>query len=166
LVLAAIGIYEIFNLWILARINKLIVFVLILALSLPSLFLIRPFYFNYNNDILPKKYNAASVWGYGGYEAAQYLNSLPNAENLRIITNYFGICVFVKGECAMLNDMIAQKAKTEWKSGKINYFVVSPEGIERYRFAERFPDISTKQPVWEQYIDGRSENYLKIFKSN
>ena len=52
----------------------------LVALNVFSILLISPFYFSYTNDLLPKTYIINGAWGYGGYEAAQYMNNLPNAK--------------------------------------------------------------------------------------
>ena len=54
---------------------------LIVAGYVMSLVSIRPYYFNYTSSLLPSDAVIADSWGYGGYEAAQYLNSLPDAEH-------------------------------------------------------------------------------------
>jgi hypothetical protein len=61
----------------------------------------RPFYFGYANFLLPEKYvlNLKDM-GDGSYEAAQYLNALPNAKNLKIWTDKRGVCTFFQGNCS------------------------------------------------------------------
>ncbi|MEN8252684.1 MAG: glycosyltransferase family 39 protein, partial [Patescibacteria group bacterium] len=53
-----------------------IVFLVIGTITLWSL---RPFYFSYASSLLPKQFSIHDSWGHGSYEAAQHLNSLPNA---------------------------------------------------------------------------------------
>ncbi|PJA88259.1 MAG: hypothetical protein CO139_04215 [Candidatus Moranbacteria bacterium CG_4_9_14_3_um_filter_36_9] len=83
--LAAVGIYEFSNLTKIKKIlfqrNNIWMFLIIIIFSgIFSLWKIKPFYLNYESFLLPKKYVVTDAWGYGEYEAAQYLNSLPNPE--------------------------------------------------------------------------------------
>lgn len=167
-ILAAVGIYEFFS----ARKLKLggaIWFSLgIFAISAVSLWLIKPFYFNYTNDLLPKKYSIATAWGYGGYEAAQFLNSLPDARNLVVWSDYQGVDNFFLGT-----------TKTSYYLGKnqemdYDYLVLTKKGQIRLekkcRQSKKRICVPAEQyyqannPVWEMDIDGRSDNFIKIFK--
>ena len=57
-----------------------------------------PYYLFYNNDALPKGKLVFDGWGLGGYEAAQFLNNLPNAEKLTVYASYPGFSGFFKGQ--------------------------------------------------------------------
>jgi len=105
IVISAIGLYEIFAWKKLERINKFGVFIAIVAISAISLWLIKPFYFNYTSGLLAKNRTIAGAWGYGGYEAARYLNSIPNAQNLTIWADYWGVCNFFRGKCIQLSSI-------------------------------------------------------------
>lgn len=96
----------------------LLYFVLVLF-SAYSLWSIRPFYFSYANAFLPPEYilNLKDMGG-GSYEAAQYLNSLPNAEKLTVWTDKRGVCYFFKGSCR--NTIGLNKGEANF-----DYFVVS-----------------------------------------
>lgn len=163
--LSALGLFELFSLKWLDKVPRIVIFLLILALSAPSLWLIKPFYFNYANEMLPKSYDIASGWGYGGYEAAQYINSLPDAENMKVVADYFGACVFVRGRCSMFTDAIRDKVIKEWANGNINYFIISRKGINRYRLSQELPELLDQEPVWELNIDNRPGNYIRVLKS-
>ncbi|MFZ2193675.1 MAG: phospholipid carrier-dependent glycosyltransferase [Candidatus Moraniibacteriota bacterium] len=168
-ILAAIGIYYFIpknkkSEWI-----YLFATILILFFSLISLWKIKPFYFNYSNFFLPKKYVTVDSWGYGGYEAAKYLNSLPDAEKKTIWTDYYGVCEFFKGNCLIrysINQAISP----------IDYFVFTRRGKIRYdqkmkdkSFVKKSknllklkPYYEEALPLWEIQIDNRPENYIKI----
>ncbi|MCX6766058.1 MAG: glycosyltransferase family 39 protein [Candidatus Moranbacteria bacterium] len=170
-ILAAIGIYEFFSLKKLERVKKIWISLVLLGASFIGLWQIRPFYLNYTSDLLPKKYAVTGAWGYGGYEAAQFLNSLPNAENLTAWTDYYGFSNFFKGT-TYDNYALAQGAN------RIDYFILTKQGKIKYDYwCNRRKRICEKRyvpagqyyeksnPVWELDIDGRPGNYIKIFKA-
>lgn len=99
MILAAIGIYELLSWEKLKKSYQILLFLGIVIVSATSIWLIKPFYFNYSNFLLGQKHIVTGAWGYGGYEAAQYLNSMPNAEELEVYTDYWGFCSFFKGIC-------------------------------------------------------------------
>jgi len=169
--LAAIGLWELYVLWLKKLHSSILIATTILAIFISSLsiFYIQPFYFNYTNFLLPKNKLISDAWGYGGYEAAQHLNSLPNPENITIWADYYGVCEFFRGKC--LTDY-----KFDQTTYPIDYYVLTRRGKIRYQ-----PDLAKRQkegnvaaykyydrtnPVWELNINGRPKNYIKIFKAD
>ncbi len=143
---------------------------LILVLGFYSLWSIRPFYFSYENPLLPEKFTINSSWGQGFYEAAEYLNSKPNAENLIIYSNSATICPFFKGKCL-------SSRKINLNAVKPDYFIISKRGEikEKNRFIFINPDFKGKPSnyyfdnlknnyEWAIFIGDRRENYVKIVK--
>lgn len=145
-------------------------FISLFAFSILSLESIKPFYFSYASDLLPKEYvlNLKDM-GDGSYQAAQYLNGLPGAENLFIWTDKRGVCTFFKGKCT--SDLNFGK-----KGLDIDYFVVS-SGREIRTGRMAAPKISggnkslanfnsLYQPeinsVFKLEIGGRPNNYVKV----
>ena len=135
-----------------------------------SLWNIRPFYFSYESPLLPKKFTINSSWGSGFYEAAQYLNSKPNAENMYIWSNSASICPFFKGKCI-------DSRKIDLNLIQPDYFVISKRGTlkERNKFIFTNLDYAGKKPEWyfdnlennyewALFIGDREENYVKIIK--
>lgn len=164
--LAAIAIFEFFNWERVKNSYRIILFLAIIAASSVSLYLIKPFYFNYMSEFLPKERIVTGAWGYGGYEAAQYLNSLPNSENLIVWSDYWGFCPFFKGKCVKsteLNGLLEQK-----KEMLVNYFVVTRRGGlgANKRAARLAKEIMENAPVWKLEIDGRPKNYIYIYKKD
>lgn len=166
LLLASIGIWELFSWKWLEKINKIWITIGILIISFWSLWETKPFYFNYTNDLLPKNRIIADAWGYGGYEAAQFLNNLPNAENLLVWTDYNGYCYFLKSRCIMGKN----NGQFKMREGEPipDYFIKTRRGTIMYR--DMWKNINTKflfasTPVWEISINNRAKNYVKIFKS-
>ncbi len=140
-----------------------------IAASMLSLGAIHPFYANYANALLPKKALIADAWGYGGYEAAQYLNALPNASELTVWSDYYGVCEFFVGKCLTAYTFNGNEIRPD-------YYVLTRRGEARYmsRFdrwerlsgltAHRYYRQTAISPVWSLEIDDRPGNYVKVFK--
>ncbi|MFA5962022.1 MAG: glycosyltransferase family 39 protein [Parcubacteria group bacterium] len=166
LLLAGIGLWELFSWKRLEKIDKNWITAGILLISFWSLWEVRPFYFNYASDLLPNSRIITDAWGYGGYEAAKYLNSLPDAENLLIWTDYNGYCPFFKGLCIMGKS----NGRFKLREGEPipDYFVKTRRGAIMYR--GMWDMINAKylhengDTVWELVINERAKNYVKIFK--
>ncbi|MEI9967005.1 MAG: hypothetical protein WDN67_05300 [Candidatus Moraniibacteriota bacterium] len=65
------------------------------------------------------------AWGYGGYEAAQVLNALPNAKNLVVWSDYDGFCPFFVGKC-MRGTTVKKYGAGDYRG--IDYFVMTRRG--------------------------------------
>jgi hypothetical protein len=166
-IIAAIGAYGVFSMPGLKRINKHLVTGLIIAVSILSLWSAKPFYLNYTNDLLPKKHLISDAWGYGGYEAAQYLNAQPEAENLVVWTDQNGYCTFFKGKC--------MRGSQDWKDNKakgglqVDYFIKTRRGSIMYESIwddlKKSTAVDPHGAVWQMVINGRPGNYVMIFKN-
>ncbi|MCW1888712.1 MAG: glycosyltransferase family 39 protein [Candidatus Moranbacteria bacterium] len=142
---------------------------LILSTSCASLFLIKPFYLNYTSDLLPKKDILSDAWGYGGYEAAMYLNSLPDAKNLTVWADYYGVCEFFVGKCLTAYTYDGTNIKLDYyvftRRGRIRYW-------SRYTNWERTSGLTAykyyddKNPAWELSIDNRPLNQVRVVKNS
>ncbi len=162
LALAGIGFYEIVSR--MKNYYAAILFLLVLAFSGINVWLAKPFYFNYENNFLPKKLAIETSWGYGGYEAVDYINSMGNAKNMKIWTNYYGVCPFFAGKCVMEGQV---KWMKDTDVANIDYVVLSAPGMDKnssglQSINQIFP---TDKPVWELDIDGRPENFIKVYKN-
>ncbi|MFA6383033.1 MAG: phospholipid carrier-dependent glycosyltransferase [Parcubacteria group bacterium] len=162
LTLAAIGFYEIIK--NLKHYYSLALFLLLLGASYLSVSKIQPFYFNYSNDLLPKNSIITTAWGYGGYEAINYIKSQGDPKNMKIWANYYGACPFFAGKCAV-------EGSTKWMKESeilnIDYVILSQDGLSKNKkglqaINEIFP---TDNPVWELVIDGRPDNFVKVYKN-
>jgi hypothetical protein len=156
---------EFFDWGYLKRIPKIIIFIILVALSIKPIRNIEPYYFDYTNQFLPKKYTIVDGWGYGGYQAAEYLKSLPDHQGFQVVADYYGTCVFFEGPCTMYSDKLRGKFDDQFKSGDINYVVLSAKGKNRFKFIDDFPYLMETKPVWELNIDGRPENFVRIISS-
>ncbi len=147
--------------------NTTNVTLLLILISSISLLNSRPFYFNYTNPLLPKQSLISDAWGYGGYEAAQYLNALPEAKNLLVWTDYEGVCEFFVGKCMVKQYKYSSKQP-------IDYAVVTRRGGILYnpnhsRWTKP-GNLSMKQaydeqqPDWQLAIHDRPGNFIKVVK--
>ncbi|HEX8974712.1 MAG TPA: phospholipid carrier-dependent glycosyltransferase [Patescibacteria group bacterium] len=159
--LAGIGFYELTK--SLKHRYVLPLFLIVFAASIYSIWQIKPFYFNYTNDILPKNISIADSWGYGGYEALQYIKAQGGAD--KIYSDYYGICQFFDGKCVT-------EGQTKWMKHQdvmnIDYVVTSFDGVKKNTPGINAidDDFDKGDPVWELDIDGRPNNFIKVYKNN
>ena len=164
-VLAAIGFSTLFSLW---KNQKIILGTLglLFIAGFSITFYTRPFYFNYLNTFLPESSSLTSSWGFGGYEAAQYLNALPHAKDLVVWTDYGGTCVFFVGKCIKANTINSWYQRNPGQY--IDYAVVTRRGLEEnktYWDRIRRTQSIDEAPVWTLLINGRVDNFVKIYQS-
>ncbi|MFA6177966.1 MAG: hypothetical protein WC694_03700 [Candidatus Paceibacterota bacterium] len=133
------------------------VYLLVIISSVVSVGLIKPYYFSYSNDFLPKKYIITSGWGYGGYELAQEMNKLPDAKNITVWADSYGFCEFYIGKCI-------RKAKTRTAEYPIDYFYTTLQNQLRPDFVGP-AYVEDGKPAFNLEIDGRYKNYVRIFKA-
>ena len=164
--IAAILLVEFFSWGYLKHVPKILLFILVVVGSWQSIKKVEPFYFNYTNDYLPKNFALVDGWGFGGYEAAQYLNSLSNAQDLKVVTDYTGVCQFFVGRCVRYTNLLRPHFDSRWRNQSYDYFVMSKKGFRRYGLQEEYADFYTQEPVWKLEINGRPDNYLKILSSH
>jgi 4-amino-4-deoxy-L-arabinose transferase-like glycosyltransferase len=171
--LAAIGITEIIEkskTQILLLLNSGISLFLIIF-SASTLYFAKPFYFNYVSPLLSKDQTVTDAWGFGGYEAVEYLKKLPNAENLTIWSDYYGVCEFFPGKCITDYQFDKEKYTIDYyvltRRGRIKYnpFFNSRLG-KRENFSQAFKYYDRTNPVWEMTIGNRPENFIKIFEAD
>jgi hypothetical protein len=159
--LAGFGFYELTK--ALKYFYILPLFLLLFGVSVISIRGIQPYYFNYTNDLLPKDLSIADSWGYGGYEALQYIQSQGGAD--KIYSDYYGVCQFFPGKCVT-------EGQTKWMNDKntmnIDYVISTEDGAKKNEagldaIAQVFP-LGT--PVWQLNIGGRADNFVKVYKNN
>jgi hypothetical protein len=122
-----------------------------------------------SNTLLPKDALIADAWGYGGYEATEYLNALPNASELTVWSDYYGVCEFFVGRCLTAYTFDGTQIQPD-------YYVLTRRGEARYmsRFdrwerlsgltAHRYYRQTAIPPVWSLELDDRPGNYVKVFR--
>jgi hypothetical protein len=142
---------------------------LVILLSI-SLWQTKPFYMGYASALLPEKYFLdIKDMGEGSYEAAAYLNSLPDAKKLKIWTDKQGVCVFFVGSCQTnLSKAVFAKNDIDYvvvSSGRMSRTTKMGSAIRMNGFS--FNDVyGSEDPVYKVEIAGRSNNYVKIVDVN
>jgi hypothetical protein len=143
----------------------------LLCLSAFTLWYTKPFFFNYTSPLLQSSFALHDGWGLGYYEAAQYLNSLPNKDQLIIWSDRNVICPFLTGPRCLSGYQLDLSRVTP------DYFIVSKRGVER-NYIPR--DRATKQPlldytrlseyareaVWRLNIGNRPDNFVMILPAS
>jgi hypothetical protein len=142
---------------------------IIFVIQLISVWNIKPFYFNYTNIFLPKDYLVTDSWGYGYYEAAQYLNTLPNAKNLIVWIDRKGLCQFFVGKCIRSNKIYIDYAIPDYllisrRGSLIKHPTSSSEKNSHLDFTKYFQPPLINQPAWQLNIDNRPQNFIKLIK--
>ncbi|XLQ20234.1 MAG: ArnT family glycosyltransferase [Candidatus Moraniibacteriota bacterium] len=150
-----------------------VLFAIIIATSTYTFLTFKPFYFSYNSPILPngQLINPKDM-GDGNYEAAQFLNSLPNAKNLNVWSDKRGVCTFFIGDCVS----VIRKSDFIKNGPHYDYFVIS-KGREtrtvnmsrgysqgRIDYPVRLDLLYTENPesIFELNPGNISANYIKV----
>lgn len=160
IIVGVIGLYEFCINLKKIKIPPIWLWIFLIICSVFSIWKMKPFYFNYTSSLLPKHRIITGAWGYGGYEAVQFINSHPNPENLKVWADYPGVCEFFVGEC------MAKKYTYDQEKYDFDYFVFSRRG----QILENKKKKATKKPVqeapaWQLLIGDREENYIKVYKA-
>ena len=131
-----------------------------------------PFPLSYASILLPMRYHTdVKDMGPGSYEAAEYLNALPDAKHLTVWSDKDGVCKFFVGRC---------KSGFSWdayENIRFDYIVVSSgrESRTSKRVGTAVEDLRkntirfdtyydrTEGAAWELLINGRPSHYVKIY---
>lgn len=145
-----------------------IVYPAVILISFWSLFSVQPFYFAYASSLLPPQYilNLKGV-GDGSWEAAQYLNSLPDAQKMVVWSDKGTVCETFIGACSNSYN------KKDIENLNFNYLVAStdrtgrsmkmPAAIRsRYDFKKLYAPDSGGFKVT---LDGRPEDFVKVMSA-
>lgn len=133
-----------------------LVYPLILIISTSSLYLSAPHFFNYSSALLPYNYilNLKDM-GDGSFEAARFLNALPNAQDLSIWSDKGAVCETFVGKCKVSFN----KNDT---AGNFDYFVLSAGRKSRSLKLELSADFEPAIDFPKAYADNFSEAELQI----
>ncbi len=168
-VLAAIGISDLLKN---DKVKKFmpvsVAYIISILLLLTSLFLVKPNFLAYASEILPNNFivNLKGM-GEGSYEAATYLNSLPNAHDMTIWSDKGAVCEAFVGNCFI------DFKKASFEQNRFDYFVVSTDRKSRtlklsgaVRKSADFPKAySTQNHAYEILIDNNPNNFVKVIKA-
>lgn len=167
-ILAGIGLFTFFSLPYLRRIPKEFITLGLLLSSTLNLGSVAPYYFSYAAPYFPKTSLINDAWGVGGAAAANYLNTLPNAKEIIVWTDYNGFCSFFIGRCI--------KGSHDWQQNansptglQVDYFVKTHRGSVLYNdiwkslYKQSFvtPD---QKPLWTMNIANAPKNSIAIYK--
>ncbi|EKE25806.1 MAG: hypothetical protein ACD_5C00031G0007 [uncultured bacterium] len=147
----------------------------VITFSAISLHFSKPFYLSYASSLLPNEhYLDLKDMGPGSYEVAEYLNSLPNAENLTIWTDKKGVCTFFKGHCygdlsyKDLEGVSLDYVAVSWgRKSRTTSMVRSQSRLashEVFNFAKYYNQ--KEDVVYELLVNNRPAQYIKVFKVN
>lgn len=144
---------------------------LFLSLCLCIILLRTPFPLSYASALLPPAYTIdIKDMGSGSYEAAEYLNSLPEAQNLTIWTDKRGVCKFFVGTCLdgfnfseIPSDDIDYVVVSTGRESRtermlVNPYLLNDEGLIRFDAYYQKTD-----PVYQLLINDRSGQFVRIF---
>lgn len=140
----------------------------ILISGLITLWHTKPFYLTYESFLLPHKYVVSDSWGYGSYEAAAFLNTLPNAKTLIIWSDRSAVCQFFIGKCI-------RDYKIDLNKTVPDYFVFSRRGSLRHPFlwdtrsgktprhpSQYYYEKMKNNPKWTLIMNGRPDDFVSI----
>lgn len=168
MLLAAIGISRFLKIEKVKKyIHPFTAIIIVSGLLIFSLYLIKPNFLAYASEILPKTFivNLKGM-GEGSFEAADYLNKLPNAHELTVWSDKGAVCERFVGRC-----FIDFKEKT-FIDNKIDYFIVSTDRRSRslkmsgslkktINFSKIYSDTN---PVYLDIIARNPNDFVKIIK--
>ncbi len=169
-IISAIGLSYILSLKKVSRhLPSLAGVALVIVLSVWSLLSVRPFYFAYTSALLPEQYfvNLKDM-GDGSYEAAEYLNNLPNPEKLTVWSDKGAVCAVFKGKC------IIGFTNKRIKGVTFDYVVVSSgrksRTLKLSGSANKIIDFKkaydTNETVFTVTIGDRPNNFVKVIKKD
>ncbi|MCA9364759.1 MAG: glycosyltransferase family 39 protein [Candidatus Moranbacteria bacterium] len=133
-----------------------------------SLWNSKPHYFNYQSPLLPKKYNVTDSWGYGSYEASQFINNLPDSEEIITWTDHEAPCQFLTGKCV-------HDAKIDYQKVRPDYLIITRRGsiTRRLKIKNTPENVNTEdfyssnaQEIWRLNIASRPENFVRVVKTD
>ncbi len=146
--------------------------ILIIILPLVITLLATPFPMSYTSPLLPDQYTIdIKDMGNGSYEAAEYLNSLPDARSMAIWTDKRGVCKFFLGECTDGFDfdniptdeidyiVISSGRESRTERMMANPYVLNDEGLIRFDTYYSRTDAD-----FELLINGRPSHYVRVFR--
>ncbi len=169
LIVAAIGVVTLFECLNVrkysSRWHRSFAILLLVALLAGSLFIVRPHYLVYASSLLPETHilNYKDM-GDGSYEAAEYLNSLPDARNLRVWSDKGAVCAAFIGDCSVSFN------EKRFEANIPDYLVLST-GRKRKTVSMwlssnvsiRFKDAYESAPAeFVEILDGRPDNFVKV----
>lgn len=134
--------------------------------------LLTPFPLSYASSLLPDSYHTnVKDMGSGSYEAAQYLNGLPNPEELLVWTDKDGVCKFFIGRCkrgrnyqALRRDGLDYVVISSDRQNRTTKMMASEITLQKPGLI-RFDQYYTKSsPDFELNINDRPSQHVRVFR--
>jgi 4-amino-4-deoxy-L-arabinose transferase-like glycosyltransferase len=168
-IMSAIGIAYVLSLESVRKyVSAALAVTLTLVIAVTSIFLVRPYYFTYASALLPQKYllNTKDM-GDGSWEAAQYLNSLPDARSLTVWSDKGAACTEFVGTCNI------GFSKKDLEGKNFDYFIISAGRVSRsLKLSGGANNIVNFKKVYSSntyekiiIMDGRPDNFVKIISA-
>ena len=169
-VVAAIGVSQFFEIEKIKKFVPLLTaYAVLIVVLVGSLFIARPNFLAYASEILPNNFivNLKGM-GEGSFEAASYLNSLPNAHDMTIWSDKGAVCEVFAGKCFI------DFKKTTFLQNKIDYFVVSTDRRSRsLKMSKSLKNIADFEKInksnnysFRFIINNNPNDFVKVFKSS
>ena len=159
--------------------TKSVFYGIIAIILITQVLWVKPYYFSFSNIFLPKTdvLNIKDM-GDGSYQAAQYLNALPNAKNMKIWADKNGICASFAGQC---ETSVSVAKFEEYGHTSFDYYVITRgrkhltlRNAKRMRKKEGAPErtfhfdklYENTVPVEHEILPGNKKaNYIRIINS-
>ncbi len=158
------------------KINPNIYYFSIILISTISLWSTKPLFMSYDSILLPNQYYTnLKDMGDGSYEAAEFINSLPNADQLHVWTDKRGVCSFLKAKCFSGFDydifwqegidLAVISAGRQSRTTKLihTYLNSTKKAIVRFDWLY---DKSDQDVIFDLPINQRPANFIKVIKIN
>lgn len=148
--------------------HRFFALLVLVAILSGSLFIVRPHYLTYASSLLPSTFilNFKDM-GDGSFEAAQYLNALPEARTLRVWSDKGAVCAAFVGDCAVsfnkkrfqenIPDYLVLSAGRKRKT--VNMWLSSNVPI---RFQDAYESIPAE---FTETLGGRPDNFVKVIST-
>ena len=140
-----------------------------IIILLASLMSVKPHFLAYASEILPKNYivNLKGM-GEGSIEAANYLNSLPGAQDMTIWSDKGAVCEAYLGKC------FTDFKHSTFQNNDIKYFVVSTDRRSRSLKMSRsitnvvdFGNIyASDNYIFNVIISNNPNDFVRIFRAS
>ena len=149
---------------------KILTCILVVIISAVGMLIMRPFYFAYASSLLPQQYllNFKDM-GDGSYEAANYLNRLPDAHSLIVWSDKGAVCESFAGDC------LTGYTQKELRNIRFDYFIASTgRKSKSTKISSSFKNGLDFQNLYDPkspsdfnlIIGNRTENFVKILNGN
>jgi len=135
--------------------KKFILISTIFLISLTTLINAKPFYLHYNNKFNINKYVVSEAWGFGGYELAQELNSLPGVEEITVWSDREGFNEFFIGNSYWRGNSNPFKKDADYLVLSFVGERIYTKALQEYREGKMslYPTVAGETPLLQHYSE-------------